>query len=224
MTKLIPLNSIIPTKKSQVFSTAADNQETVTIKVYEGERAMTKDNHLLGQFDLTGIPPAPRGTAQIDVTFSIDANGILTVAAEEKGTGNKKEITINNEDNRLTPEEIQKMISDAEKYAEEDQKIKDAASARNELESYAYSLKNTVADEEKLEGKLDEDEIEEINDAATAAIEWMDNNPDASPEEFQDKKKELEDIAGPLMSKIFGAGQGSRPADEEDEEEDHDEL
>merc|ERR1711998_699223 len=201
MTKLIPLNSIIPTKKSQVFSTAADNQETVTIKVYEGERAMTKDNHLLGQFDLTGIPPAPRGTAQIDVTFSIDANGILTVSAEEKGTGNKKEITINNEDN----------------------KIKEAAAARNELESYAYSLKNTVDDEEKIEAKLDEDEIEEITDAASAAIEWMDNNPDASPEEYKEKKKELEEIAGPLMSKIFGAGQGSRPADEE-EEEDHDEL
>jgi len=222
MTKLIPLNSIIPTKKSQVFSTAADNQETVTIKVYEGERAMTKDNHLLGQFDLTGIPPAPRGTPQIDVTFAIDANGILTVAAEEKGTGKKEEITINNDDNRLTPEEIQNMISDAEKFAEEDQKIKDLATARNELESYAYSLKNTVADEEKLEGKLTADEIGQITEAASAAVEWMDNNVDADPADFKEKKAELEEVAGPLMAKIYGAGAGSAPPT--DAEEDHDEL
>jgi len=183
---------------------------------------MTKDNHLLGQFDLTGIPPAPRGTPQIDVTFAIDANGILTVAAEEKGTGKKEEITINNDDNRLTPEEIQNMISDAEKFAEEDQKIKDLATARNELESYAYSLKNTVADEEKLEGKLTADEIGQITEAASAAVEWMDNNVDADPADFKEKKAELEEVAGPLMAKIYGAGAGSAPPT--DAEEDHDEL
>merc|ERR1712023_42972 len=144
----------------------------------------------------TGIPPAPRGTPQIDVTFAIDANGILTVSAEEKGTGKKEEIVINNDDNRLTPEEIQNMISDAEKYAEEDAKIKSAADARNELESYAYSLKNTVSDESKLEGKLTADEITQINEAASDAIEWMDNNVDADPADFKEKKAELEEIAG----------------------------
>merc|ERR1712046_211493 len=212
MTKIIPRNSVVPTKKSQIFSTAADNQQTVSIQVFEGERPMTKDNHLLGKFDLTGIPPAARGVPQLEVTFEIDVNGILRVSAEDKGTGNKEKIEIKNDANRLTPEEVERMIKDAER-----------AVAKNELEQYVYSLKNQVADEEKLGGKLDDEEKETINDGIESTIEWLDESGEtAEADEIKEMKEKLENIVKPIIGKMYENEEAGGGADEDDEE--HDEL
>lgn len=210
MTTLIPRNNPIPNRKQQIFSTAADNQDTVTIKVFEGERAMTKDNHMLGSFDLTGIPKAPRGAPQIEVTFDLSVDSILHVSAKDLGTGNSKEITIKNDQNRLSQEDIDRMTEEAEKYAEEDKQLKERAEAKNELEAFAYSLKNQVNDAEKLGGKLSDSEKQSILNEVEQKISWLDQNKDSgSAQDFREQKKELESVVQPITSKLYNSDQSA---------------
>ena len=226
MTKIIPKETVIPCKKSQVFTTYQDNQTTVTIHIFEGERPLTKDNHSLAKFDLSGIPPAPRGQPQIEVTFDVDENSILTVSAVEKATGKSEKIVVTNDSGRLSKEEIERMLREAKEFEEQDKITKERIDAKNSFENYIYSMKNTVEDKEKgIGAKLSEDEKETIGNALKEAQDWLNANQEAEKDEYDSHLKDLQKICDPIIGKLYqqaGGQPGAGPTEDADNEEPED--
>ncbi|KAI3620272.1 hypothetical protein CBS9595_002239 [Malassezia furfur] len=224
MTKLIPRNTVVPTKKSQIFSTAADNQNTVMIQVYEGERSMTRDNNMLGKFELNNIPPAPRGVPQIEVTFEIDANGIMKVSAADKGTGRSESITITNDKGRLSKEEIDRMVQEAEEYAEQDEAVRRRVEALNNYQNFVSTLRTQITDKEGLGGKLSKEDKETIQQHLKDADKWLEENGEnAEAQDIEEQISELQSAVTPITAKVYqDSGAAGSSGDEEPNY--HDEL